>query len=495
MKKLIAACVAFVFVFASFERDTIAEKIDKFHRASNPVPGRYIVVFAKQAEELSSTDVYVVAAELQNQYPSKVTKVFSSAVKGYAVEMSAKEAERLSNDPRVEYVEEDAEVRSEEVVTEPGWGLDRIDQRSLPFDLQYQYNANGAGVNVYVLDAGVMTTHEGLLGRAFDAYNATSDHTPVENCSSHGTGVAGVVAGASSGAARAALIHSVRVLPCSGTGLLSDLIAGVDWVSRHAVRPAVANMSVETSYSRTLNSSVSTAVRNGVTVVVAAGNDGGDACNYSPASTPEAITVGAISANDQRVGYSNTGSCVSLFAPGEGIFTIWNNSPTATTYMSGTSFASPMVAGAAAIYLSDHPSASPAEVKNAITSNATSGAVIDPGTQSPNLLLYSLFSSPPPTGCAGATYLGTLSAPGSSRYESNSNGFSASAGSFAGNVTAPNGAAFNLTLEKKSRGNRWSAVTATTGSSVSYGGRSGTYRWRIDAVSGSGDYALCSVTP
>ena len=492
MKKLIAVCVAFVFVFASFERNTIAEKVDKFHRASNPVPDRYIVVFSKQSGELSSTDVYVVAAELQNQYSGTVKKVFSSAVKGYAVEMKADEAERLSNDPRVEYVEEDAEVRSEQVVTEPGWGLDRIDQRSLPFDLQYQYNSTGAGVNVYVLDAGVMTTHEGLSGRAFDDYNATSDHTPVENCSSHGTGVAGVVAGAGSGAARSALIHSVRVLPCSGTGLLSDLIAGVDWVSRHAVRPAVVNMSVETSYSRTLNSSVTTAVRNGVTVVAAAGNDGGDACNYSPASTPEAITVGATSANDQRVGYSNIGSCVSLFAPGEGIFTIWNNSPTATTYMSGTSFASPMVAGVAALYLSAHPAASPAEVKNAIISNATSSAVIDPGPASPNILLYSLLESPPPSGCSGTTYAGTIQS-GRSAYQSNSNGFGAGTGEFDGSLNVPAGAVFNLTLEKKSK-NRWSAVS-TSGSSVSYGGRTGTYRWRIDAVSAGGDYSLCSVTP
>jgi subtilisin family serine protease len=275
-------------------------------------------------------------------------------------------------------------------------------------------------------------------------------------------------------------------------------VAGVDWITRNAVHPAVANMSLRSTYSRTLNSSVAAAIRSGVTVVVAAGNDGADACNYSPGSVRDAITVGGIDAADTRLYYSNFGSCVSLFAPGEGVSTIWNTTTTTTTYASGTSFASPYVAGVAALYLADHPAATPAEVKSAIVGNATNNVVLTAGAGSPNLLLYSLFATtPPPTsGCSGTSFAGTLTE-GMSAYQSSVDGFSTPNGTFVGSLTAPAGTAFALTLEKKVK-MRWSEVATTSGTTntqISYRGKSGIYRWRIDAVTGSGDYTLCSTTP
>jgi len=411
--------------------------------------------------------------------------------------MNEKSARQLSEDPRVAYIEEDSYVTPQQVVTQPGWGLDRIDQRSLPFDIEYHYNSTGAGVNVYVLDSGVMTTHEALLGRAFDAYNATSDHTPVENCNGHGTGVAGVVAASNYGTAHAATIYSVRILPCTGDGTLTDLIDGVDWLTRHAALPAVANMSVRASFSRTLNSSITALVRSGVTAVAAAGNDNDNACNYSPGSSSDAITVGGSNSADTRLGYSNYGSCVSMFAPGEGVATIWNSTTTATTYMSGTSFASPYVAGVAALYLGEHPTATPAQVKAAIVGNATAGSIIDPGTNSPNLLLYSLFPASAPSGCGGTSYIGSLNSAGTSSFQSSVDGFSTGTGAFDATLNVPPGATFSLVLEKKSK-SRWSTVVSGSGSSnveVAYRGRSGQYRWRISSVSGAGNYSMCSQTP
>jgi subtilisin family serine protease len=497
MKKLFAVCVVVTSLFISFEAPVSARKADKIVRAVSPVANRYIVVLDDQFNNFSSREVESMAADLTANYSGKVAKVFSTAVRGYSIEMSESSAKQLSEDPRVAYIEEDSYVEAQQVVNEPGWGLDRIDQHSLPYDLGYHYNSTGAGVSVYVLDSGVMTGHEALLGRAFDAYNATADHTPVENCSGHGTGVAGVVAGTNTGVAHSALIYSVRVLPCSGEGLLSDLIDGVDWVTRHAARPAVANMSVRAAYSRTLNSSTSALARAGVTVVVAAGNDSADACNYSPGSTPEAIAVGASGSADSRLNYSNYGSCVSIFAPGEGVATIWNTSTTATTYMSGTSFSSPYVAGVAALYLGEHPTSTPDQVKAAIVGNATADSIIDPGANSPNLLLYSLFPASAPSGCAGTAYVGSLSTAGASEFQSGLNGFSTGSGFFDGTLNVPAGSTFSLVLEKKAK-SRWSTVTSNSGTSnveVSYRGRSGQYRWRIVSVSGVGNYSLCSQTP
>jgi subtilisin family serine protease len=467
---------------------------DKFYLSRSPIPDRYIVVLEGDDDALTSSLVTAESGKLTDAYGGRTRAVFATTVKGFSVEMTELEARRLAEDPRVKYVEQDGVVTAEDTVIDPAWALDRIDQRTLPYDNQYSFNASGQGVNVYVLDSGVLTTHEALTGRAVDAFDAIHDTTPIENCNGHGTGVAGVVASSNYGTARGATIQSVRVLPCSGSGTVSDVISGVDWVTRHAVKPAVANMSIRSTYSRTMNSAISSSINSGVTYVVAAGNDSDNACNYSPSSVPEAITVGATNSADQRVYYSNFGSCVDIFAPGEGIKTIWNTTTTTVTFASGTSFASPYVAGTVALYLESNPLASPAEVASALIANSTDAVVTDPGVGSPNKFLYSLFGGGnPPGGCSATTFTGALGGPGYFDYKSDAAGFSTGQGTFSGTLNAPDGAVFSLSLEKKSR-SRWSVVSSAD-SQVAYRGKCGTYRWRIDAISGSGTYLLCSSTP
>jgi subtilisin family serine protease len=495
MKKLCALCAVVLFAAAAFHNPAthVSAKNDKFKRSSRPVPNRYIVVLDPNQDFRFDPDATI--DDLNKQFPGAIGHQYSATLTGYSVEMPPGLAMQLSDDPRVKYVEEDGYVTESDVEYNPGWGLDRIDQRSLPFDFTFNYSGSGSGVNVYILDSGILTTHAELQGRAFNAYDAVHDNTPVNQCNGHGTGVAGVVGGATFGVAKQASLYSVRILPCTGFGTVSDLVSGIDWVTRHAVRPAVANLSVETTLSPTVNDAVSASISAGITYVVAAGNDSGDACVTSPSAVPGTISVGATNNMDSRVSWSNFGSCVDLFAPGEGVSTIWNSTDTTTTYASGTSFSSPFVAGAAALYLGQHPNATPAEVSGAITSAATTNIVGDPGANSPNRLLYLSFNAtPPPSSCDGAAYNGSLTSPGTLDYQTNISGFAGSGGKYLANLQIPVGASFTLSLEKKG-GTKWSTVAASPTGSIVYNGKSGTYRWKVADVAGSGIYSLCTVTP
>jgi len=501
MKRFYVLCIAALFAAAGifvFQPSTRAQKSDKFKRSERAIPNRYIVVLEDANPELSARDVGDVANELTAEFAGTVDRVFRNAIKGYSVEMTPMDAESLSGDSLVKYVEEDSFVSAADTEYNPAWALDRIDQRAMPYDNAYNYYARGTGVNVYVLDSGILTTHVELQGRAFEAYDAVHDPTPISQCNGHGTGVSGVVGSVTYGSAKNVSLHSVRVLPCTGYGTVSDVISGVDWVTRHAIHPAVANMSLETSYSRAMNDAVDSSMASGVTYVVAAGNDTDDACRYSPSSLSGAISVGSSNSLDARVYYSNFGRCVDLFAPGEGVRTIWNTTNTTVTYGSGTSFACPYVAGVAALYLETHPLASPAEVQNAITGNATPSVIYDAGEGSPNLLLYSLMDAGGGVACSGTNFGGILPGSGSMVFQSSSLGFSGASGRYSGDLRVPDGLTAILALEKKSK-SQWATVATSTGSpteqTISYRGRSGTYRWRIASVTGGGSYSLCAVNP
>ena len=352
------------------------------------IPGRYIVQFA------SNTASSVAVASLN----SGVIASFSNAINGFVADLTTSEVAALQSNPNVVNIEADRVVSTSAEQSWPGWGLDRIDQRLLPVDNKYFYTETGVGVTAYVVDSGINSTHTDFEGRIQPGFTAVSDGRGVEDCDGHGTHVAGIMAGTKYGVAKSASIVPIRVLDCDGSGTVAGLISGLNWaITDHTEgAPAVANLSVGAKASASLNSAVASAVADGITVVVAAGNANANACNYSPASAPSAITVGATASNDSRSYFSNYGNCLDIFAPGSSITSAYIGSATAAASMSGTSMASPFVAGIAAVYLETRPSASPAAVTKAITDAASREVVGSAGVDSPNKLAHSASFAPAP---------------------------------------------------------------------------------------------------
>lgn len=350
----------------------------------------YIVVFRNDLQ-----DVDREVTRLTGKYAGQLKHAFKAALKGMALELSEEGVAALRAEPSVAYVEADQPVSVAVDQSGATWGLDRIDQRSLPLDGVYSYANNGAGVTVYIIDTGMNFAHNEFGGRASSGFDAI-DGGSADDCHGHGTHVAGTVGGATYGVAKGVTLKGVRVLDCGGSGSTSGVIAGIDWVTANRILPAAANMSLGGGFSSALNQAVTNSIAAGVTYAIAAGNSNANACNYSPASTPAAITVGATSISDAKASFSNYGTCVDLNAPGVSITSAWYSTNSATNTISGTSMASPHVAGGAALYLGANPSATPAQVGSALTGNATAGAISGLPSGTANLLLFTGAGSPPP---------------------------------------------------------------------------------------------------
>ena len=346
----------------------------------NSIEGSYIVAL-KDGMTAASVDGLAAAYDgtVERQFPS---------INGFSTEMSEADAKALAADPSVEYVAQNGIVSLAATQTNPTWGLDRIDQRNLPGDSSYTYpDSAGEGVTAYIIDTGADMDHPDFGNRMTSGRDTVDNDDDAEDCQGHGTHVAGTVGGTLYGVAKNVDLVAVRVLNCSGSGTYDGVIAGIDWVTANAQLPAVANMSLGGGFSQAVNDAVAASIASGVTYSLAAGNDyGSNACNGSPGSTEPALTVGATDNTDARASFSNIGPCVDIFAPGVNVTSAWLNGGTNT--ISGTSMAAPHVAGVAALHLGVYPSATPAEVGDALVGNGTSGVVGNPGTGSPNLLLY-----------------------------------------------------------------------------------------------------------
>ncbi|MFJ9338016.1 S8 family peptidase [Streptomyces sp. NPDC101733] len=362
--------------------------------AAGTVPGSYIVTLNDSAARSTAPSGKAVA----QRYGAKIDRTYSAALNGYSVELSEAQARKLAADPAVKSVVQNRVFTVDATQPNPpSWGLDRIDQRALPLNQSYTYpDGAGAGVTAYIIDTGVRTTHQDLGGRASDGYDAIDNDNTAQDGHGHGTHVAGTVGGTTYGVAKKVKIVGVRVLDNNGSGTTAQVVAGIDWVTRNAVKPAVANMSLGGGADSALDTAVRNSIASGITYGVAAGNESTDASTKSPARVAEAITVGATTNTDAKASYSNYGTILDIFAPGSSITSSWGTGDTATNTISGTSMATPHVVGAAALYLAQNPGSTPAQVRDGLVAAATPNVVTGPGTGSPNRLLNVGAGTTPP---------------------------------------------------------------------------------------------------
>lgn len=359
---------------------------------ASPIKNQYIVVLQAGSDLPAQA-----AAAIAKQHGGQVLFTYNRAIRGFAVRIPEQATSAfltaMQKNPQVSYVEEDTLMQTNTITqSNPVWGLDRIDQHNLPLSKSFNYNKTGSGVNAYIVDTGILASHQEFNGRVQTGYSAIADNNGTNDCNGHGTHVAGTVGGSTYGIAKNVGLVPVRVLDCAGSGAMSGVIAGLDWIIQNGRKSAVVNMSLGGSAYSTLDTAIDNLFNNGYVPVVAAGNSNTDACTSSPARAGKAITVAATDSTDTRASYSNYGSCVDLFAPGSQITSAWIGSNSSAATASGTSMASPHVAGVVATLLENNSTATPQSITDQLLNQSTINLIQNP-MSSPNRLLYNLIDT------------------------------------------------------------------------------------------------------
>lgn len=454
-----------------------------------------VSVFSQPKADKFIKDQYIVVLKdnvsadgVAKTHRGQIKKFFKHAFNGYFVYMTEAEAARLRKNPNVKFVEQNRVIMPSESTTL--WNLDRLDQRALPLDSNYNFQHTGQSVYAYVIDSGIYYGHADFEGRAVLGQDYVGDGQNGNDCFGHGSHVAGSIGSRTYGVAKGVNLVSMRIGNCSGGASISSMISSIDWVIANGQRPAVINISYTAAgASPSVEVSINSAYDKGVITVVAAGNSAWDACAYTPAGIPKALTVSATGDEDSRWLGANYGSCVDLLAPGLNILSVGLGDPAASSYKGGTSMAAPHVVGAIALYLQQRPLDNAAIVSQFIVDNSTPDVVLN-ANGSPNKLLYSGFNVVPQIipACGATSAKGYISA-GQTMYYPNINGASGRNGLYTASVTVGQGVTSSISLQKK-QGSGWQTIAS--GTQVSYQQtKSGTYRYMLTASAGNGGFIFC----